>query len=83
MVTEQGCGMGIGGCSKLCPVAAGPNWVALFPYLCQLRTVCCMDPGQVIDLLSRVHTCLWEWEGLLLSCHGLRLFFGPTNWKRG
>jgi hypothetical protein len=35
-----------------------------------------MDPGQVTDLLSRAHTCLWEREGLLLSCHGLRLFPG-------
>jgi hypothetical protein len=30
MVTGQGCGMGIGGCSKLCPAATGHNWVALF-----------------------------------------------------
>jgi hypothetical protein len=33
-----------------------------------------MDPGQVTNLLSRAHTCLWEQEDLLLSCHGLRLF---------
>jgi hypothetical protein len=66
--------MGIGGCSKLCFAAMGHNWAALFPCPCQLRTVRCMDPSQVIDLLSRAHTCLWEQEGLLLSCHGLRLF---------
>jgi hypothetical protein len=54
--------------------ATGHSWVALFPCPCQLRTVRCMDPGQVIDLLSRAHTCLWEREGLLLSCRGLRLF---------
>jgi hypothetical protein len=52
MVTGQGCGMGIGGCNKLCPVATVHSWVALFPYSCQLRTVRCMDPGQVTDLLS-------------------------------
>jgi hypothetical protein len=45
-----------------------------------------MDPGQVIDLLSRAHTCLWEREGLLLSCHGLRLFLdrligGGDRWR--
>jgi hypothetical protein len=51
MVTGQGCGMGFGGCSKLCPAATGHNWVALFPCPCQLRTVRCMDPGQVKDLL--------------------------------
>jgi hypothetical protein len=58
MVTGQGCGMGIGGCSKLCPMATGHDWVALFPCPCQLRTVHCMDPGLVINLLSREHTCL-------------------------
>jgi hypothetical protein len=51
MSTGQGCGMVIGGCSQLCPAATGRNWVALFPCPCQLRTVRCMDPGQVTDLL--------------------------------
>jgi hypothetical protein len=32
MVTGQGCGMGIGGCNRLCPVATGHSLVALvFP----------------------------------------------------
>jgi hypothetical protein len=30
IVTGQGYGMGIGGCSRLCPVAAGHSLVALF-----------------------------------------------------
>jgi hypothetical protein len=43
-------------------------------------------PGQVTDVLSRAHTCLWEQEGLLLSCHGLRLFSdrligGGDKWR--
>jgi hypothetical protein len=43
-------------------------------------------PGQVTDLLSWAHTCLWEREGLLLSCHGLRLFSdrligGGDRWR--
>jgi hypothetical protein len=60
--------MGLGVCSKLCPTAMGHNWVALFSCPCQLRTVRCMDPGQVTDLLSRAYTCLWEREDLLFSC---------------
>jgi hypothetical protein len=40
-----------------------------------------MDPGQVTYLLSWAHTYLWEREGLLLSCHGLRLF--PDRLIRG
>jgi hypothetical protein len=86
MVTGQGYGMGIGGCNRLCSAATGQSLVALFPYSCRLRTVCCMDPGQVTDLLSRAHTCLWEREDLLLSCHGLRLFSdrligGGDRWR--
>jgi hypothetical protein len=30
MVTGQGCGLGVGGCSRLCPAATGHNLVALF-----------------------------------------------------
>jgi hypothetical protein len=86
MVTGQDLGMGIGGCNKLCPAAIGRNWVALFPYPCQLRTIRCRDPGQVTDLLSRAYTCLWEREDLLLSCHGLQLFSdqligGGDRWR--
>jgi hypothetical protein len=47
--------------------------VALFR-LCRLRTVRCMDPGQVIDLLFRAYTCLWGRKDLFLSCHGFQLF---------
>jgi hypothetical protein len=48
-------------------------WLYLFR-LCQLRTVRCIDPGQVTDLLSQAYTCLWERQDLFLSCHGFRLF---------
>jgi hypothetical protein len=30
MMTGQGCGMGIGGCNRLCPMATGHSVVALF-----------------------------------------------------
>jgi hypothetical protein len=63
--------VGVTGCV---PRPRGITWLHRFPFPCQLRTVRCIDPGQVTDLLSRAHTCLWEQEGLLLSCHGLRLF---------
>jgi hypothetical protein len=48
-------------------------WLRLFR-LCQLRTVRCMDPSQVTDLLSRAYTCLWGREDVFLSCHGFWLF---------
>jgi hypothetical protein len=78
MVTGQGFGKGIGGCDKLRPTATGHNWVALFPCPCQLRTVRCMDPGQVTDLLSRAHTCLWERECLYSLVMGSGSF--RTDW---
>jgi hypothetical protein len=86
MVTGQGCGMGIGGCNRLYPAATGIAWLHYFPCPCRLRTVRCMDPGQVTDLLSRAHTCLWERKGLLLSCRGFRLFSdrlirGEDRWR--
>jgi hypothetical protein len=52
----------------------GIVWLHCFPCPCRLRIIRCMDPGQVTDLLSRAYTCLWKRKGLLLSCHGLRLF---------
>jgi hypothetical protein len=45
-----------------------------FPYSCRLRNVRCLDPSQVTNLLSRAHTCLWEWEDWLLSYRGFWLF---------
>jgi hypothetical protein len=63
--------VGVTGCV---PRPRGIAWLRCFPCPCQSRTVRCMDPSQVTDLLSRAHTFLWERKGLLLSCHGFRLF---------
>jgi hypothetical protein len=63
--------VGVTGCI---PRPRGIAWLHCSTCPCRLRTVRCMDPGQVTDLLSRAHTYLWEQEGLLLSCHELRLF---------
>jgi hypothetical protein len=74
MVTGMGCGMGIGGCNRWCSAATRHRLVALFSLSVSIKDHSLHGPGQVTDLLSRAHTCLWEREGLLLSCHGLRLF---------
>jgi hypothetical protein len=75
--------VGVAGC-VLRP--RGITWLHYFSYPCRLRTVRCMDPSQVTDLLSWAHNCLWERKGLLLSCHGLRLFSdrligGGDRWR--
>jgi hypothetical protein len=74
------------GVASCVPRPRGTTGLYYFSCPCQLRTVHCMDPGQVTDLLSRAHTCLWEREGLLLSCHGLwlfpdRLIGGGDRWR--
>jgi hypothetical protein len=74
MVTGQGFGMGIGGCNRLCPRPRGIAWLHCFLYPCRLRTVRCMNPSQVTDLLSWAHTYLRRRKSLLLSCHGLSSF---------
>jgi hypothetical protein len=63
--------VGVTGCV---PRPRGIAWLHCFLCPCRLRTIHCMDPSQVTDLLSQAHTCLWEREDLLLFCHGLRLF---------
>ena len=55
-------------------------------HLCQLRLSVAVDGSQVTDLLSWAHTCLWEQEGSLGSCHGFWLFFdrligGEERWR--
>jgi hypothetical protein len=45
-----------------------------------------LDSDQVTDLLFRAHNCLWEREGLLLSCRGFwffpdRLMGGGDRWR--
>jgi hypothetical protein len=46
MVTGQGYGMGISGCSKLSPAATGLSLVAWFPCPCQLGTIRAVDGSQ-------------------------------------
>jgi hypothetical protein len=41
MVTGQGCGLGSGGCNKLCPATTGLSLVTLFLCPCRLRTGRC------------------------------------------
>jgi hypothetical protein len=58
----------------------GPSWqmseaqVASVPHVSIKDRSLHWIPGQVTEILSRAHTCLWERKDLLLSCHGFRLF---------
>ena len=53
----------------------GHSLVTLFPCLCQLRTGHCIrHHGQVTDLLSRAHTCVWALGRLVALLSWIRLF---------
>jgi hypothetical protein len=82
MVTGQGFDMGIGGCNKLCPAATGHSWVALFPCLCQLRTVRCMDPGQVRFIIPSIYLLMGAGRLVTLLSWALALS-RPTDRRWG
>jgi hypothetical protein len=52
MVTEQGWVWILVGVTGGVPQPRGIVWLRYFPCPRRLRTVHCMDPGQVTDLLS-------------------------------
>jgi hypothetical protein len=66
------------GVTNCVPRPRGIAWVHCFPCPCRLRTVRCMDPGQVTDLLSRAHTCLGSGK----TCYSLIMGSGSfwTDW---
>jgi hypothetical protein len=83
MVTGQGRGMGIGGCNKLCPAATGHSWVALFPCLCQLRTVRCIGPWSSHRFIIPNTYLLIEAGRLVTLLSWAPALSGPTDWRRG
>ena len=84
METGQGYRMGYGGCDELCPTDMGLSLVTLFslsvliedhPLLWIVVWSQTYYPEHILVYGSR--------KSSLLSCHGFRLFFGPTDWRRG
>ena len=75
MVTGQGCGLGIGGCKRLCPVAAGHSLVTLFfPVWSVKDRSLHMTLGRSQTYYPEHILVYGRLEGLLLSCRGFRLF---------
>jgi hypothetical protein len=74
MVTGQRCGMGIGGCNRLCSAATGHSLVALFSLSISIKDNSLHGPWSSHRLIIPSTYLLREREGLLLSYHGLWLF---------
>jgi hypothetical protein len=83
MVTGQGCGMGIGGCNRLCPTATGLNLVALFSLSVSIKDRSLYGPWSSHRLIIPSIYLLMGAERLvaLLSC--APALSGPTDWRRG
>jgi hypothetical protein len=74
MVTGHGCGMGIGGCNKLCSAATGHSLGALFSLSMSIKDRSLHGPWSSHRLIIPSTYLLREREDLLLSYHGLQLF---------
>jgi hypothetical protein len=86
MVTGKECGMGIGGCNRLCSTTTGHSLIALFSLSVSIKDRSLHGPWSSHRFIIRAHTCLWKREDLLFSCHGLRLFpdrliGGGNRWR--
>ena len=79
MVTGQGYGLGIGGYKRLCPAATGHSFVTLLslPVSVKDRSLH-KSSRQVIDLLSRAHTCVWALRRLVAFLSWVPALSGPT-----
>ena len=79
--TEQGYGLGIGGCKRLCPMATGHSLVTLLSLSMSVKD------RPLHKTLGKSQTYYPEHilgygrlEDLLLSCHGFRLFSDRLSW---
>jgi hypothetical protein len=83
MVTGQGCGMGIGGCNRLCPTVTGHSLVALFSLSVSIKDRPLHGPCLSHRLIIPC-TYLLMGAGRLVTLLSWALaLFGPTDWRRG
>jgi hypothetical protein len=83
MVTRQGCGMGIGGCNRLCPVATGHSLVALFSLSVSIKDRSLYGPWSSHRLIIPNTYLLMGAERLVTLLSWAPTLFGPTDWRQG
>jgi hypothetical protein len=83
MVTGQGCGMGIGGCNRLCPAATGLNLVAPFSLSVSIKDRSLHGPWSSHRLIIPSIYLLMGAERLIALLSWAPALSGPTDWRRG
>jgi hypothetical protein len=83
MVTEQGCGMGLGGCGRLCPVATVHSLVALNSLSVSIKDRLLHGPWLSHRLIIPSTYLLIGAGRLVTLLSWAPALFGPTDWRRG
>jgi hypothetical protein len=79
MVTEQGYGMGIGGCNRLCPAATGLSWVALFSLSVSIKDRPLFEPWSSHRLIIPSTYLLMRAGRLVTLLSWVSALFGLTD----
>jgi hypothetical protein len=83
MVTGQGCGMGIGGCNRLCSAATGHILVAPFSMLVLIKYHSLHEPRSSHILIIPSTYLIMGAERLVTLLLWALTLSGPTNLRRG
>jgi hypothetical protein len=79
MVTGQGCGMGIGGCNRLCPATTGLSLVAPFSLSVSIKDRSLHGPWSSHRLIIPSTYLLMGAERLVALLSWAPALFGPTD----
>jgi hypothetical protein len=83
MVTGQGCGRGIGGCNRWCPMATGHNLVAPFSLSVSIKDRLLHGPWSSYRLIIPSTYQLMGVGRLVTLLSWALALFRPTDWRRG
>jgi hypothetical protein len=83
MVTGQGCGMSIGGCSRLCPAATGHSLVAPFSLSVSIKDRSLHGPWSSHRLIIPSTYLLMGAGRLVTLLSWAPALFGLTDLRRG
>jgi hypothetical protein len=78
----QECGMGIGGCNRLCPAVTGHRLVALFSLSVSIKDRSLHGPWSSHRLIIPSTYLLMGAERLVTLLSWAQSLFGPTDWSK-
>jgi hypothetical protein len=83
MVTGQGCGMGLGGCGKLCPTATGHSLVALISLSVLIKDRLLHEPWSSHRFIILSTYLLMGAGSVVTLLSWAPALSGPTEWRWG